>query len=79
MYLSPLYPGSLRVMISNATRLNGRVAGNSYSRLQEICCVCFDIKQTSHLILSGARSSISSSSSAPLTYLGSYLIALGPA
>jgi hypothetical protein len=27
-YLLPLYPGSLRVIISNATRLNGQVAGN---------------------------------------------------
>ena len=32
-YLSPLYPGSPRVIILNATRLNGRVAGNSCSRL----------------------------------------------
>jgi len=41
--------------------------------------VCFANKQTSHSILSGARSSISSSSSAPLTCLGSYSIASGPA
>jgi len=40
--------------------------------------VCFANKQTLHLILSGARSSISSLSSALLTYLGSCLIALGP-
>ena len=38
--------------------------------------MCFDIEQTSHLILRDARSSFSS---APLTCLGSYLIALGPA
>jgi hypothetical protein len=78
MYLSPLYPSSLRVMILNATRLNGRVAGNLCSRLREICCVCFTNKQTLHLILSGACLLISSLISALLTYLGSCLIALGP-
>jgi len=40
--------------------------------------VCFANEQTSHLILSGTRSLISSLSSAPLTCLGSYLIASGP-
>ena len=38
--------------------------------------MCFANKQTSHLILSGARSLVSS---APLTCLESFLIALGPA
>ena len=38
--------------------------------------MCFNIKQTSHSILRSARLSFSS---ALLTYLGSYLIALGPA
>ena len=37
--------------------------------------MCFANKQTLHLILSGARPS---ASSALLTCLGSYLIALGP-
>ena len=78
-YLSPLYPSSLRVIILNATRLNGRVAGNSCSRLREIYYICFANKQTLHLILSGARLLISSSSSTPSTCLGSCLIALGPA
>ena len=40
--------------------------------------MCFANKQTLYLILSGARLSISSSSSALLTCLGSCLIALGP-
>jgi hypothetical protein len=79
MYLSPLYPSSLRVIILNASRLNGRVAGNSCSHLREICCVCFANKQASHSILSGARSVVNSVSSAPLMCLGSYLIAVGPA
>jgi hypothetical protein len=78
MYLSPLYPSSPRVIILNATRSNSRVAGNSCSRLREICYVCFANKQTLYSILSGARLSISSSSSTPLTYLGSYSIASGP-
>jgi hypothetical protein len=77
MYLSPLYPGSLRVMILKASRSNGRVAGCSCSRLREIYCVCFASEQTSHSILSGARLSFSSSS-APLMCLGSCSIALGP-
>ena len=41
--------------------------------------MCFANKQTSHLILSGARSSIRSLSSTLLIYLGSCPIALGPA
>jgi len=41
--------------------------------------VCFTNKQVSHLILSGARLVVNSVSSAPLTCLGSCLIALGPA
>jgi hypothetical protein len=77
-YLSLLYPSSLRVIILNTTRSNSRVAGNSCSHLREICCVCFANKQTSYLILSGARLLISSSSSTPSTCLGSYSIALGP-
>ena len=40
--------------------------------------MCFANKQTSHLILSGARLLISSLSSMLLIYLGSYLIALDP-
>ena len=76
MYLSPLYPGSLRLMILNASRSNGRVAGYSCSRLREICYVCFANEQTSHSILSGARLPVSS---APLTCLGSCSIASGPA
>ena len=40
--------------------------------------MCFANKQTLYLILSGARLLISSLSSAPLTCLGSYLIASGP-
>ena len=79
MYLSPLYPSPLRLIISNANYLNGQVARNSYCRLREICCVCFDIEQVLHLILSGARSSANSVSFAPLTYLKSCSIASGPA
>ena len=41
--------------------------------------MCFANKQTSHSILSGARSLISSLSSAPSTCLESCLIASGPA
>jgi len=42
--------------------------------------VCFANKQTSHLILSGARLLVLNSvSSALITCLGSYAIALGPA
>jgi len=41
--------------------------------------VCFANKQTSYLILSGARSLVLNSvSSAPITYLESCVIALGP-
>ena len=40
--------------------------------------MCFANKQTLYLILSGARLLIRSLSSAPLTYLESYPIALGP-
>jgi hypothetical protein len=41
--------------------------------------VYFANKQASHSILSGARLVVNSVSSAPLTCLGSCLIALGPA
>ena len=74
MYLSPLQPGVARLIISKANRLNGRVAKNSCSHLQEICCVYFTNEQTSHLIFSGAHSSVSS---APMTYFRSYAIASG--
>ena len=41
--------------------------------------MCFANKQTLHLILSGARLLVLNLvSSAPMTYLGSYAIALGP-
>jgi len=79
MYLLPLYPGSLRVIILNASRSNGRVARNSYSCLREICCVCFANKQALHSILSGARSVVNLVSSVLLICLGSCLIAAGPA
>ena len=79
MYLSLLYPGPLKLIISNVNHSNGRVAGNSYCRLQEICCVCFAIKQVLHLILSGARSLVNSVSSTLLMYSGSCSIALNPA
>jgi len=40
--------------------------------------MCFTNKQTLYLILSGAHSLVLNSvSSAPITYLGSYVIALG--
>ena len=41
--------------------------------------MCFDIEQVLYLILSGARSLANSVSFAPLTCLGSCLIASGPA
>jgi len=40
--------------------------------------MCFNIKQTLHSILSGARLVVNSVSSAPLTCLESCLIVLGP-
>ena len=67
----------MRLIISNANHLNGQVAGNSYYRLQEIYCVCFAIKQTSHSIFSGAYSLVNSVSSAPMTCFGSCAIASG--
>ena len=74
MYLSPLQPGIARSIISNANRSNGQMAGNSCSRLQEICCVYFTNEQTSHLIFSGAHSLVSS---APIICFRSYTIASG--
>jgi hypothetical protein len=41
--------------------------------------MCFANKQVSHSILSGARLVVNLVSSTPLTYLGSCLIASGPA
>jgi len=41
--------------------------------------MCFANKQVSYSILSGTYLVVNSVSSAPLTCLGSYLIALGPA
>ena len=78
IYLLPLYPGPLRLIISNANRLNGRVAGNSYCRLQKICCVCFAIKQVLYSILSGAYLVVNLVTFMLLICLGSYLIASGP-
>ena len=67
----------MRLIISNANHLNSQVAGNSCSRLQEICCVCFAIKQTLHSIFSGAHLLISSVSFTPMMCFGSCVIALG--